>query len=234
MVMGSPRTACRATGSTSTAASDHRQPGVLLDGFALDRTVDGAWSVAHVEIQPDAQAALVVPLALFAGLPDYGATEYGDATVGSASSEPFARVQGDGLRGTSLLFEGFTWLPYVPAGVVFNFRPLAAPLLNGTLMVDPNGAGFRVAFSDHLGVVRSNWFVPPSTSLHGLEFDTQGIPARRPAWPQLRAPRLGSESRCLGRRDGGCRRRGAGSGGTESPTASGSPVRAAPGRELCR
>src|SRR5712671_248950 len=44
--------------------SDLRQPGVLLDGFALDRTVDGAWSVAHVEIQPDAQAALVVPLAL--------------------------------------------------------------------------------------------------------------------------------------------------------------------------
>jgi hypothetical protein len=144
------------------------QPGQLVDGLWIDRTVAGE-PVVGFEYRYDARARQVLHRIGGAGfLPTFGAAEYGRSLRGACPIEPRVGVQGAPRLGSFFdVFHDFG-LSFAPGGIVVSLQPGLMPLGAGWLHVDPGLSVFEFALTDAFGRMQRRHSLPNDLALVGL------------------------------------------------------------------
>jgi hypothetical protein len=153
---------------------DPLHAGQAIDVLQVDSMTNGD-VVVGVEYQYDAMSRRVLRQCTGAGvLPLFGACEYGVPSQGSAPRLPWSHC--DQPPRINSFFDVFheVGLPNQPGGIIINLQPASMPLLNGVLLVEPNGLAFEFGITDGNGTLHRRWSVPNNAGLIGLPIYEQG------------------------------------------------------------
>ncbi|MFY9343709.1 MAG: hypothetical protein WAT39_14540 [Planctomycetota bacterium] len=155
---------------------DPLHPQQRIDVLQLERTVAGD-PIDGIEYQYDAMSRRIVQNITGAGVdPIFGASEYGQPTMGMAIHRPWSRVIGIPPQINSF-FDVFhdVDLPMAIGGYALSTGKAELPVFNGLLLVDPLSLVIELGMTSTTGELVRHWTIPNNQALVGFPLHSQGF-----------------------------------------------------------